>query len=103
MEHGGVVGVRWRLLLALFLPGLFTTTLVHTPAEALAAVTALAALTAALVAVLVVRNPPARQAVPAWSLSLRERSARTAFLRLRDPDAAGRPRPRAPGLRGPAA
>lgn len=27
---------------------------------------------------------------------LRQRTLRTAFLRLRDPDAAGRPRPRAP-------
>lgn len=30
------------------------------------------------------------------ALTLRCRASRTAFLRLRDPDAAGRPRPRAP-------
>jgi predicted lysophospholipase L1 biosynthesis ABC-type transport system permease subunit len=30
--------------------------------------------------------------------TLRERTLRTAFLPQRDPDAAGRPRPRAPGL-----
>ncbi|MCP2165005.1 DUF6412 domain-containing protein [Goodfellowiella coeruleoviolacea] len=33
--------------------------------------------------------------------ALRERSRRAAFLRLRDPDAAGRSRPRAPGQRHP--
>ncbi|MFI0448757.1 DUF6412 domain-containing protein [Actinomadura sp. 6N118] len=31
--------------------------------------------------------------------TLRERTLRTAFLPQRDPDAAGRPRPRAPGLK----
>ncbi|WP_407566599.1 DUF6412 domain-containing protein [Streptomyces sp. 184] len=31
--------------------------------------------------------------------ALRERALRTAFLPQRDPDAAGRPRPRAPGRR----
>jgi hypothetical protein len=37
-------------------------------------------------------------ASPVWvrALSLRRRAARLAFLRLRDPDAAGRTRPRAP-------
>jgi Family of unknown function (DUF6412) len=34
---------------------------------------------------------------------LRERSRGAAYLRLRAPDAPGRPRPRAPGLRSPAA
>jgi hypothetical protein len=33
---------------------------------------------------------------------LRERSRHSAHLRLRDPDAAGRPRPRAPGFVSPA-
>ena len=32
-----------------------------------------------------------------WATALRDRSWRVAFLRQRDPDAAGRPRPRAPG------
>ncbi|MCE7002710.1 DUF6412 domain-containing protein [Kibdelosporangium philippinense] len=31
------------------------------------------------------------------AISLRERARQSVFLRLRDPDAAGRPRPRAPG------
>jgi hypothetical protein len=32
------------------------------------------------------------------AVALRRRAAGTAFLRLRDPDGAGRPRPRAPSL-----
>jgi len=34
---------------------------------------------------------------PAQAISLRERGRKTAFLRLRDPDAPGRTRSRAPG------
>jgi hypothetical protein len=85
--------VRWQLLLALFFPGLLAVALFHNPTELLAAVTALA------VVVLLVTSPVAPQSAPAWvrSLSLRDRSHRNAYLRLRDPDAAGRPRPRAPG------
>jgi hypothetical protein len=61
----------------------------------------LAALTVAglllLAARLVVRR--GRRAFPAGvRTTLRERTLRTAFLPQRDPDAAGRPRPRAPGL-----
>jgi hypothetical protein len=37
------------------------------------------------------------------SLALRERAGRTALIRLRDPGAAGRPRPRAPSARARAA
>lgn len=37
------------------------------------------------------------------AVALRERARRAAFLRLRDPNAPGRPQPRAPGLRGSAA
>jgi hypothetical protein len=37
------------------------------------------------------------------AVALRERARRAAFLRLRDPSAPGRPRPRAPGLHGSAA
>ncbi|MBB5957628.1 putative lysophospholipase L1 biosynthesis ABC-type transport system permease subunit [Saccharothrix tamanrassetensis] len=84
---------RLRLLLALYLPALFTLALLHSPAEVLAAVTAVALVVLLLTAAPVVE-------APAWvrSLSLREKALKTAFLRLRDPDAAGRPRPRAPGL-----
>jgi hypothetical protein len=66
-------------------------------------------LAATLVVVLVVchahggqldlRNSPVR----GRAVALRERSRRAAFLRLRDPNAPGRPRPRAPGLRSAAA
>jgi Family of unknown function (DUF6412) len=39
----------------------------------------------------------ARRALARVRTTLRERTLRTAFLPQRDPDAAGRPRPRAPG------
>ncbi|WP_350276261.1 DUF6412 domain-containing protein [Kribbella sp. HUAS MG21] len=42
------------------------------------------------------RNPVASP-VPARSSAARANARRTAYLALRDPDAAGRPRPRAPG------
>ncbi|MBY8849213.1 DUF6412 domain-containing protein [Saccharothrix longispora] len=85
---------RLRPLLALCLTALWALTLVHSPAELIAAVTAVA------VVVLLLTAAPVVRAAPAWvrSLSIREKSLRAAFLRLRDPDAAGRPRPRAPGL-----
>jgi hypothetical protein len=38
-----------------------------------------------------------------WAASLRDRARHTAFLPHRDPDAAGKPRPRAPGLAAGAA
>lgn len=86
--------MRWQFLLAVFFPGLLSLTLVNNPTELLAAVTALA------VVVLLVTSPLAPQAAPAWvrSLALRDRSHRNDYLRTRDPDAAGRPRPRAPGF-----
>jgi hypothetical protein len=37
------------------------------------------------------------------SVALRERAGRAVFIRLRDPDAAGRPRPRAPSAHARAA
>ncbi|WNV82842.1 DUF6412 domain-containing protein [Umezawaea sp. Da 62-37] len=94
---------RLQLLLVMLFPALFpavyAVTLFHNPAELLAAITALA------VVLLLVAGPLAPRTAPAWtrSLSLREKAMRTAFLRLRDPDAAGRPRPRAPGRSLPAA
>jgi hypothetical protein len=71
----------------------------------------LAALAVALLAVALVgclaagaSFPRALAAVPLASraTALRDKSWHVAFLRQRDPDAAGRPRPRAPG-RAPAA
>ncbi|MFB6723102.1 DUF6412 domain-containing protein [Kribbella sp. NPDC056345] len=75
--------------LALVIPVLDTASLA-------AAVFTAAAL---LLAVLVVARSSAPTPAPllARAASVRDRAERTAFLRLRDPDAAGRPRPRAPG------
>ncbi|MFD7658512.1 DUF6412 domain-containing protein [Actinosynnema sp. NPDC059797] len=84
---------RVRLLIALFLPALYALSILNSPTEVVAAV-------AAVALVVLLLTAPVVQAAPAWvrSLSIREKSLRAAFLRLRDPDAAGRPRPRAPGF-----
>jgi hypothetical protein len=66
-----------------------------TPSMVLLAAAALAV--AGLIA-LAARRPAAYAAsnAPARSLALRERAARVVVVPLRDPDADGRPRPRAP-------
>lgn len=46
---------------------------------------------------------PAGDTATGTALAMRHRSARVPVLALRDPDAAGRPRPRAPGAALPAA
>jgi hypothetical protein len=86
---------RAKLVLALFLPALFLA--LPTATSPLGVTTALTAGLAALVvaAALHVRLP-ATAPVHVWAVSLRDRARHTAFLRLRDPDAAGRTRPRAP-------
>jgi hypothetical protein len=66
---------------------------------------AAAALAVAGLVILAVRRPAAHLAPDSQtrSLTLRERAGQTIFIRLRDPGAAGRPRPRAPSVRaGPA-
>lgn len=68
----------------------------------------LAAVLVGLVAVAVARHgAPGRGPVAArvrvWAVSLHRRAQRTAFLPVRDPAAAGRPRPRAPSVDAPAA
>ena len=69
----------------------------------------LAAFAAAVVAVLlagaVLRQRPGRAParVPVRALTLRERAGHARAIRHCDPDAAGRPRPRAPSTRPPAA
>jgi Family of unknown function (DUF6412) len=65
-------------------------------------------LAAVLLAVVVSIAYGARSARPIASYAVttvaaREQTRRTAYLRSSDPDAPGRPRPRAPGLRSPAA
>lgn len=61
----------------------------------LAGAAALLLVTALAVAAVYGLGPSCRAAL---DLALRELSRRTGVLRQRDPDAAGRPRPRAPGL-----
>ncbi|SFR23034.1 hypothetical protein SAMN04488564_106453 [Lentzea waywayandensis] len=81
------------LMLAVFLPALYAFTLFSSPTEVVAAVTALALALIVVVALVPLSVAPAR------SLSIRERAQRSAQLRLRNPDAAGKSRPRAPGCR----
>ncbi|MGY6652274.1 DUF6412 domain-containing protein [Amycolatopsis sp. TRM77291] len=89
-------GVRLKLMLALFLPGLFVVLPVVGGINPLGLA---AALTASLAAVLLAlaahfRLEPAAAAMRVRAISLRERAQ--LFLSLRDPDARGRVRPRAP-------
>lgn len=72
------------------------------PGEALPALAALTAV-AGLLMLAAAHMLAAARHEPRSSLArvrtmLRDRTLRTAFLPQRDPDAAGRPRPRAPGL-----
>ncbi|ONI86499.1 hypothetical protein ALI144C_11385 [Actinosynnema sp. ALI-1.44] len=87
--------LRFQLLLAVFLPAAFILLTVDTLFSAALAT----ALTAGIALLLTIRVLPAPTGGPAGirAVSLRERARRSVFLRLRDPDAAGRPRPRAPG------
>lgn len=98
----GGLAVRARLLLALFLPALFIALPAAGGLGGLA--TALTAgLAAALVVVVVLHVRLATTPAQVRTLSLRERAKLTVFLRLRDPDAPGRTRPRAPGFGSAAA
>ncbi|MGW1282253.1 DUF6412 domain-containing protein [Streptomyces sp. NPDC002586] len=87
-------------LLLLLLPLLLLDTGNLTATVALAA-TAAAGSALALCSVLAARSAPA---VPPTRVrtAIRDRARRTAFLPQRDPDAAGRRRPRAPGCALPA-
>ncbi|MFC4854825.1 DUF6412 domain-containing protein [Actinophytocola glycyrrhizae] len=96
------VVMRARLVLALFLPALFVALPVAGGLGGMA--TALTAgLAAALVVAVVLHVRLETTPALVRTLSLRERAKQTVFLRLRDPDAPGRPRPRAPGLGSAAA
>jgi hypothetical protein len=66
---------------------------------------AAAALAVAGLVLLAARRTAVRRAPegPAWSPALRSRARRTTIVRLLDPDAAGRPRTRAPSARTRAA
>jgi hypothetical protein len=97
-------GVRRRCaLLLVLLPVLISTLpaiVSAMPADAVGPLALAAALAAGLVIAVAAGtglrlNP---EAAPTWArmLSLRDRAERTPLLRLRDPDARGRTRPRAP-------
>jgi hypothetical protein len=86
-----------RLLLALFLPALFIA-LPAAGASPLGLATALTTGLAAALVVAVVLPVRLEQPVLGRAISLRGRAKLAVFLRLRDPDAPGRTRPRAPGL-----
>lgn len=74
-------------------------------AVALAATTAATAAVAAALLTCAVLAARARVPAPPGRIrtAIRDRERRTAFLPQRDPDAAGRPRPRAPGRHLPTA
>lgn len=98
--------LRARLLLALFLPALFIALPTAGGFGFGGVATALTAgFAAALVVavVLQVRLEVEATSTTVRTLSLRERAKLTVFLSLRDPDAPGRTRPRAPGLGSAAA
>ncbi|MFC0106791.1 DUF6412 domain-containing protein [Kibdelosporangium aridum] len=82
--------LRLHLLLALFLPVAFIL-LTGTTSDAI--------VLAVIAGVAILLSIGVPTAVPAQvrAISLQERARQSVFLRLRDPDAAGRPRPRAPG------
>jgi hypothetical protein len=91
----------WSLMVILVLRGFAVSDWVGTAPGSSALVT-LGALTVAgllvLAAVRIGAVRRSRRAAPARvRTTLRERTLRTGFLPQRDPDAAGRPRPRAPG------
>ncbi|WP_043814296.1 DUF6412 domain-containing protein [Allokutzneria albata] len=94
------VGTRVQLLLALFLPALFVLLPAaggHGPLGLATALTAGIAAAFVVAAVVFGRLEPA---VPMHvrAISLRERARLADFIRLRDPDAPGRTRPRAPSF-----
>jgi hypothetical protein len=86
--------MRLQLLLAVFLPLAFVLMGFNGTGQ-LALATAL---TAGIAIILSICVPPAPTGAPARTraIALRERARRSTFLRLRDPDASGRPRSRAP-------
>lgn len=99
-------GLRLRLLVAFLLPALL---LVLPSAGNIGPLGLATALTAGLataigvVAVAVARLEPAATSATVRTVALRERARLTSTVRLRDPDAPGRARPRAPSPGSPAA
>jgi Family of unknown function (DUF6412) len=72
-------------------------------AAGIAALAVVAAGAVLLTLVVALRAVPVPTGGMLTSAAVRQQAERTAFLQLRDPDAAGRPRPRAPSARPRAA
>ncbi|WP_216211787.1 DUF6412 domain-containing protein [Amycolatopsis aidingensis] len=105
MTRQAQLGTRIGFVLALLLPALFLALPTAGNAGSFALATAL---TAALASALVVcagrvQPEPTTAPVQQRALSLRERARSAVYLRLRDPDAPGRTRPRAPSAGSAAA
>lgn len=94
--------MRLRVALAVLLPALFALLPAAGAVNPLGALTAGLAV-AAIAALVLVSLVPEAAPAQVRTVGLRERSWRAAFVRLRDPDAPGRTRPRAPGARSTAA
>jgi hypothetical protein len=92
-QYARPVGVLVSLAAVLAVP-----TDLHGGVTAVFAVAVLAAVTAVLLAVATQAARPPRLSWSALRSAARQRSEQTIFLRLRDPDAAGRPQPRAPAV-----
>jgi hypothetical protein len=97
--------IRLQLLLAMVFPAALSALPMEGVTSPLALATALTASLAVVLVVCAVRAQLVATAAPVHirTISLRQRARRTAFLRLRDPNARGRTRPRAPSARSAAA
>ena len=98
--------MRLRFALAVLLPALLALLPAAgsvNPLGGLTAGLAVAGLAVAVAAVVLVQLVPEAAPAQVRTVGLRRRSWQAAFVRLRDPDAPGRTRPRAPGSRSTAA
>lgn len=100
--RGAAPGARLYFALAVLAPALLAALPTGGSLSPLGALTSAVAV-AFVVAVVLVCLPPPAAPVRIRAVRLREYAWQAAFLRLRDPDAQGRPRPRAPTARGAAA
>lgn len=92
--------IRLQLLLAVLVPAAFPLLPAAGVTEPLAVAVAVTATLAILLVAASVHLAPGLAAAPARvrAIALRERARRAVFLRLRDPDAAGHVRARAPSV-----
>ncbi|HWM03708.1 MAG TPA: DUF6412 domain-containing protein [Actinophytocola sp.] len=102
MTAKGEPMTRLRFVLAVIVPALYALLPAAGSLSPLGALTA--GLAVAVVAcVVLIRLVPAAAPAGVRTVRLRDYAWQAAFLRLRDPDARGRTRPRAPTRRSPAA